>query len=286
MLTATSVSCVCAVYLPMLPETTNQITTALLGDVCYPAIRGSLSGNVWHTCPTCHVIAKMVQSLSALVGRGPHSPFSDTFVGSDDGRLDVDGVVPHPAQLHGLVQGSHHVQGIMALCAGDEKQVSCTASRSSPLKKRLKRLLREKETQRQGATELGKWPLCWASSQQGPPGHGGAGAHPAGLGPRTEPLPGWDLSPPHVSPGSCGQHSCPRPHNAPPSDKVGTSRSNICPWLTGQHRACDASLGSLLSAAGSQCAHALLALGPWAPQGISVGTWPFAPLRAHLRWHL
>lgn len=34
----------------------------------------------------------------------------------DNGGLDVDGVVPHSPQLHGLIQRPHHVQGIVSLC--------------------------------------------------------------------------------------------------------------------------------------------------------------------------
>lgn len=39
-------------------------------------------------------------------------------MGSDDGGLDVDGMVPHPPQLHGLLQSSHHKQSIVSLCWG------------------------------------------------------------------------------------------------------------------------------------------------------------------------
>lgn len=44
------------------------------------------------------------------------SPLCDAFVRPDDGGLEVDGVVTHPSQLHGLLQGTHHVQSIVALC--------------------------------------------------------------------------------------------------------------------------------------------------------------------------
>lgn len=45
------------------------------------------------------------------------SPLGDALVGPDDGGLDVDGVVPHPPQLQRLVQGAHHIQGVMTLCS-------------------------------------------------------------------------------------------------------------------------------------------------------------------------
>lgn len=41
-------------------------------------------------------------------------------MGSDDGGLDVDGVVPHPPQLHGLLQRSHHEQSVVSLCVERE----------------------------------------------------------------------------------------------------------------------------------------------------------------------
>lgn len=39
-------------------------------------------------------------------------------MGSDDRGLNVDGMVPHPPELHGLLQSSHHEQSIMSLCWG------------------------------------------------------------------------------------------------------------------------------------------------------------------------
>lgn len=42
-------------------------------------------------------------------------PLHDALVGADDGGLDVDGVVPHPPQLHGLLQRAHHEQGVVPL---------------------------------------------------------------------------------------------------------------------------------------------------------------------------
>ena len=44
------------------------------------------------------------------------SPFCDALVRPNDGGLDVDGVIPHPSQLHGLVQRPHHIQGVVPLC--------------------------------------------------------------------------------------------------------------------------------------------------------------------------
>lgn len=35
----------------------------------------------------------------------------------DNGGLDVDGVVPHSPQLHGLIQCPHNIQGIVSLWA-------------------------------------------------------------------------------------------------------------------------------------------------------------------------
>lgn len=43
-------------------------------------------------------------------------PLHDALVCADDWRLDVDGVVPHPPQLHGLLQSSDHKQSIVSLC--------------------------------------------------------------------------------------------------------------------------------------------------------------------------
>lgn len=42
-------------------------------------------------------------------------PFSNAPVGSGHRGLDVNGVVAQPPQLQGLIQGSHNVQGIVAL---------------------------------------------------------------------------------------------------------------------------------------------------------------------------
>lgn len=44
------------------------------------------------------------------------SPLRDAFVRPDDGGLDVDGVVSHPSQLHGLLQGADHVQSVVSFC--------------------------------------------------------------------------------------------------------------------------------------------------------------------------
>lgn len=44
-----------------------------------------------------------------------HSPFCDALVGSDDGGLNVNGVILHPSQLHRLIQRSYYIQGIMPL---------------------------------------------------------------------------------------------------------------------------------------------------------------------------
>lgn len=46
------------------------------------------------------------------------TPLHDALMGSDDGGLDVDGMVPHSPELHGLLQSSHHEQSIMSLCFG------------------------------------------------------------------------------------------------------------------------------------------------------------------------
>ena len=43
------------------------------------------------------------------------SPLGDALVRSDDGRLDVDGVVPHAPQLQGFVQGAHYIKRIVPL---------------------------------------------------------------------------------------------------------------------------------------------------------------------------
>lgn len=45
-------------------------------------------------------------------------PLHDALVCADDGSLDVDGMVPHPPQLHGLLQSSHHEQSVVSLCWG------------------------------------------------------------------------------------------------------------------------------------------------------------------------
>lgn len=50
-------------------------------------------------------------------------PFCDALVSAYDGRLDVDGVVPHPPQLHSLVQGPDHVQGVVPLCGTDGRHM-------------------------------------------------------------------------------------------------------------------------------------------------------------------
>lgn len=42
-------------------------------------------------------------------------------MGAGHGRLDVDGVITQPPQLQRFIQGSHHKQGIMAICGGDIK---------------------------------------------------------------------------------------------------------------------------------------------------------------------
>lgn len=52
-----------------------------------------------------------------------YSPFCDAFMGSDDRGLNVYRVIPHPPQLHRFVQRPHHVQGIVALCAGSGERV-------------------------------------------------------------------------------------------------------------------------------------------------------------------
>lgn len=46
---------------------------------------------------------------------------------SDDGRLDVDGVVPHPPQLHGLLQSPDHEQSVVSLCSNDTNTTSAAA---------------------------------------------------------------------------------------------------------------------------------------------------------------
>lgn len=48
-------------------------------------------------------------------------PLHDALVGANDGGLDVDGMVPHAPQLHGLLQSSHHEQSIMPLCFGKRR---------------------------------------------------------------------------------------------------------------------------------------------------------------------
>lgn len=78
-------------------------------------------------------VSNAAQVLPALVRRR-HSPFRDAFVGSDDGGLDVYRVVPHSAQLHGFIQGSHHVQSVVTLCGGNEVYVRVTEKLLKPLK--------------------------------------------------------------------------------------------------------------------------------------------------------
>jgi len=43
-------------------------------------------------------------------------PLCDALVRPDDGGLDVDGVITHPSQLHGFLQSTDHIQGIVTLC--------------------------------------------------------------------------------------------------------------------------------------------------------------------------
>lgn len=49
-------------------------------------------------------------------------PLHDALVGADDGGLDVDGMVSHSPQLHGLLQSSHHEQSVVPLCAHKDRQ--------------------------------------------------------------------------------------------------------------------------------------------------------------------
>lgn len=49
------------------------------------------------------------------------SPLRDAFVRPDDGGLDVDGVVTHPSQLHGLFQGADHVQSVVSFCTHSQQ---------------------------------------------------------------------------------------------------------------------------------------------------------------------
>lgn len=48
-------------------------------------------------------------------------PLHDALVCPDDGGLDVDGMVPHSPQLHGLLQSSHHEQSVVSLCLGKHR---------------------------------------------------------------------------------------------------------------------------------------------------------------------
>lgn len=47
------------------------------------------------------------------MGGGGGGPLSDAAMGPGHRRLDVDGVVPQPPQLQGLVQRAHHKQSVM-----------------------------------------------------------------------------------------------------------------------------------------------------------------------------
>ena len=42
-------------------------------------------------------------------------PLSDAAVGPGHRGLDVDGVIPQPPQLQGLVQRAHHEQGVVEI---------------------------------------------------------------------------------------------------------------------------------------------------------------------------
>lgn len=46
-----------------------------------------------------------------------YKPLHDALVRADDGGLNVDGMVPHPSQLHGLLQSSNHEERVVPLCA-------------------------------------------------------------------------------------------------------------------------------------------------------------------------
>lgn len=86
-------------------------------DLQVTCLKGKVQ-SVGPNCPRCH-------------GRTPHSPLGDAFVCPDDGGLDVYRVVPHSPQLHGLVQGPHHVQGVVALCRGQEPRQSLRAAQAA-----------------------------------------------------------------------------------------------------------------------------------------------------------
>lgn len=58
-----------------------------------------------------------------------NAPLHDALVCADDGGLNVDGVVPHPPQLHGLLQRSNHKQSIVSLCSGTEAWFSPAVSK-------------------------------------------------------------------------------------------------------------------------------------------------------------
>lgn len=60
-------------------------------------------------------------------------------MGSDDGGLDVDGMVPHPPQLHGLLQSSHHEQSIVSLCWGRTEAEWRAARSQTPEEHKQKR---------------------------------------------------------------------------------------------------------------------------------------------------
>lgn len=58
-----------------------------------------------------------------------HVPLHDALVRADDGGLDVDGMVPHPSQLHGLLQSSHHEQSVVSLCSSRHKDTRLVTAR-------------------------------------------------------------------------------------------------------------------------------------------------------------
>ncbi len=57
-----------------------------------------------------------MMSLCLMLACCRSSPLCDALVRPDDGGLDVDGMVSHPPQLHGLLQSSHHEQSVVSLC--------------------------------------------------------------------------------------------------------------------------------------------------------------------------
>lgn len=60
------------------------------------------------------------------VSRCPNvSPLCDAFVRPDDGGLDVDGMVSHPSQLHGFLQGADHVQSVVSFCTVNRRLSHC-----------------------------------------------------------------------------------------------------------------------------------------------------------------